>query len=47
VARALVEGLRGEPIKPFRDFDKGQLATIGRSRAVAGRNIRSPAFWDG
>jgi NADH:quinone reductase (non-electrogenic) len=46
VARAIVEGLRGEPIKPFRYFDKGQLATIGRSRAVAvlGRNIRVSGF---
>src|SRR5262249_15949324 len=27
--------LRGEPPEPFRYTDKGMLATIGRSRAVA------------
>jgi NADH dehydrogenase len=33
-ARSIVHSLRGEARKPFRYFDKGMLATIGRSRAV-------------
>jgi NADH dehydrogenase len=33
-ARSIVHSLRGEPRRPFRYFDKGMLATIGRSRAV-------------
>jgi NADH dehydrogenase len=35
VADLLVRKLRGESIRPFRYFDKGTLATIGRYRAVA------------
>jgi NADH:quinone reductase (non-electrogenic) len=35
VARLIVKRLRGESIKPFRYFDKGMLATIGRNKAVA------------
>jgi NADH dehydrogenase len=31
----LLRALRGEPLRPFRYHDKGSLATIGRSRAVA------------
>ncbi len=31
----LLRALRGEPLRPFRYRDKGSLATIGRSRAVA------------
>jgi NADH dehydrogenase len=34
-ARAIVDGLRGKPIKPFHYWNKGELATIGRSKAVA------------
>jgi NADH dehydrogenase len=34
-ARAIVDGLRGKTIKPFRYWNKGVLATIGRSKAVA------------
>jgi NADH dehydrogenase len=34
-ARAIVDGLHGKPIKPFRYWNKGELATIGRSKAVA------------
>jgi len=34
-ARAIVKRLRGKPVQPFRYWNKGQLATIGRSRAVA------------
>ncbi len=33
-ARAIVGDLRGEPRVPFAYHDKGQMATIGRSRAV-------------
>ena len=35
VARAIVKRLRGEPLKPFRYFNKGSLAVIGRAAAVA------------
>ena len=35
VARQIVRGLAGEPSLPFRYRDKGTMATIGRSRAVA------------
>ena len=34
-ARTIVERLEGKPTKPFHYFDKGNLATIGRSKAVA------------
>jgi NADH dehydrogenase len=33
-AEAIRADLRGQPRKPFSYFDKGQMATIGRSRAV-------------
>ena len=35
VADLLVRKLRGQSMRPFRYFDKGALATIGRNRAVA------------
>ena len=35
VADLLVRKLRGQAMRPFRYFDKGTLATIGRNRAVA------------
>jgi len=35
VADLLRHKLRGETMRPFRYFDKGSLATIGRNRAVA------------
>jgi NADH dehydrogenase len=35
VARSIVHTLRGEPRKRFRYVDRGVMATIGRSRAVA------------
>ena len=34
-ARAIRNDLKGRPRTPFRYFDKGQLAVIGRGRAVA------------
>ncbi|HEX8976929.1 MAG TPA: NAD(P)/FAD-dependent oxidoreductase [Solirubrobacteraceae bacterium] len=34
-ARAIERRLEGRPLKPFRYRDKGNLATIGRGRAVA------------
>jgi NADH dehydrogenase len=34
-AQNILRALRGEPRKPFRYHDKGNLATIGRHRAVA------------
>ncbi len=35
VARNLQRELRGKPREPFRYVDKGQMATIGRRRAIA------------
>ncbi|MFS8638522.1 MAG: NAD(P)/FAD-dependent oxidoreductase, partial [Gemmatimonadota bacterium] len=35
VARAIRADLEGRPRPPFRYFDKGSLATIGRAAAVA------------
>ncbi len=35
VARMIERDRRGEPREPFRYFDKGSMATIGRTRAVA------------
>jgi NADH dehydrogenase len=35
VARQIARSLEGEPRETFRYFDKGVMATIGRSRAVA------------
>jgi NADH dehydrogenase len=35
VARTILRSLHGEPREPFRYVDKGAMATIGRSRAVA------------
>ncbi|HVR01812.1 MAG TPA: NAD(P)/FAD-dependent oxidoreductase, partial [Polyangia bacterium] len=35
VARTIVRELGGEAREPFRYFDKGSMATIGRTRAVA------------
>jgi NADH dehydrogenase len=34
-ARNILRSVRGQPREPFRYVDKGMLATIGRSRAVA------------
>ncbi len=34
-AKLIVSRLRGEKAKPFRYFDKGSLATIGRNQAIA------------
>src|SRR5579862_5311078 len=38
VAAAIRRRLRGEPVKPFHYFDKGNLAVIGRGKAVADLN---------
>jgi NADH dehydrogenase len=38
VARAIVRRLRGEKPKPFHYFDKGNLAVIGRGKAIADLN---------
>jgi NADH dehydrogenase len=35
VAKLIVKRLRGEAVEPFRYWDKGNLATIGRKSAVA------------
>jgi NADH dehydrogenase len=35
VAKNIVSIIKGEPTKPFKYFDKGSLATIGRNKAVA------------
>jgi NADH dehydrogenase len=34
LARLIVRDLKGEPREPFRFVDKGQMATIGRSKAI-------------
>lgn len=34
VAKVILSSIRGQPRMPFRYLDKGQIATIGRSRAV-------------
>jgi NADH dehydrogenase len=44
-ARTILGDLRGKSRKPFRYRDKGQLAVIGRGRAVADiRNLRFSGF---
>lgn len=46
VARTIREELRDKPRAPFRYFDKGIMATIGRSRAVVEMGpIRISGFW--
>jgi NADH dehydrogenase len=35
VAQAIIRRLQNQPFEPFRYWDKGQMATIGRKRAVA------------
>jgi NADH dehydrogenase len=35
VAKTLIQLINGEPTEPFKYFDKGSLATIGRNKAVA------------
>src|SRR3569833_535416 len=35
VAETIVQTINGEPTKPFKYFDKGSLATIGRNKAIA------------
>jgi NADH:ubiquinone reductase (H+-translocating) len=37
VARTILRDLRGKPREPFHFVDKGQMATIGRSRAIFDR----------
>jgi NADH dehydrogenase len=35
VAKTIIQLINGEPTEPFKYFDKGSLATIGRNKAVA------------
>jgi NADH dehydrogenase len=35
VANLIRRKLRGQPVAPFRYFNKGNLATVGRNKAVA------------
>src|SRR5207249_1720560 len=47
-AANIVRAMRGEPLLPFHYRDKGSLATIGRSRAVAligGRRLAGRLAW--
>jgi NADH:ubiquinone reductase (H+-translocating) len=47
-ARVVGRRLAGKPVKPFRYVDKGNLATIGRARAVAeikGLHFGGPLAW--
>jgi NADH dehydrogenase len=44
-ARSILHRLEGRPLRPFRYINKGNLATIGRGRAVAERSpIRLSGF---
>ena len=45
--RAIVKLVEGKPIEPFRYWNKGELATIGRSRAVANlpAGVKLSGFW--
>ena len=48
VARAIQARLRGEAVPPFHYFDKGNLATIGRNKAVAAFgsvHVSGPIAW--
>jgi NADH dehydrogenase len=45
VAKVIERRLRGEKTPPFRYFDKGNLATIGRGAAVADLNFMTLAGW--
>jgi NADH:ubiquinone reductase (H+-translocating) len=49
VARQILRRRRGQPTEPFRYFDKGQMATIGRHDAVAefpnGWRVSGPIGW--
>jgi NADH dehydrogenase len=49
VARQIIRRRRGEPTEPFRYFDKGQMATIGRHDAVTefpnGWRLSGPIGW--
>jgi NADH:ubiquinone reductase (H+-translocating) len=47
-ARTVLDDLSGKPHKPFHYKDKGNLATIGRARAVAdikGLHLSGPLAW--
>ena len=44
-ARVVLAGLRGEPRPAFRYHDKGNLATIGRARAVADLRVIRLSGW--
>jgi NADH dehydrogenase len=35
VAHLIIRKLSGQPVEPFHYFDKGNLATVGRNKAVA------------
>jgi NADH dehydrogenase len=43
VAKNILREIGGQSRQPFRYFDKGQMATIGRSRAIA--EIGKIKFW--
>jgi NADH dehydrogenase len=49
VARQIIRRRRGQPTEPFRYFDKGQMATIGRHDAVTelpnGWRLSGPIGW--
>jgi NADH:ubiquinone reductase (H+-translocating) len=45
IARTILDELRGRQRRPFRFFDKGQMATIGRSRAVVEIGALRIAGW--
>jgi NADH dehydrogenase len=46
-ARMIEADIEGTPRKPFHYFDKGDMATIGRNRAVADVKWPFKAHWSG
>jgi NADH dehydrogenase len=45
IARTILRDLKGLPREPFRFVDKGQMATIGRSKAVLEIGSLKMAGW--
>jgi NADH dehydrogenase len=48
VAKQILRRQSGQPLKPFKYFDKGAMATIGRHKAVVefrGLKMTGPLAW--
>ena len=46
-AHMIEADMEGRPRKPFHYFDKGDMATIGRNRAIADVKWPFKAHWSG